>query len=205
MRFRWFSFRQWVILMNPCAITGNYSWQKSICVFLATLLKFCTGVYLGCFEHFWYPCCTNFSVAKLSDDGHNCWFSGPYAAHSSLVVMRRPFWVNPVFGLCCHCCGRVCHQCSFSLLLTQWTQHLTELISMASSPYTLLRHLWISIGLQPFAVTITAVCLVCPQHPLFFTAFVWNAFDWLEHHQSWWSCTTSLSGKKGKRLYWHHI
>ena len=51
---------------------------------------------------------------------------------------------------------------SFSQLLWQRTLPLTELTSAASSPYTFLRCLWISIALEPSAVrnSVTTLCLV---------------------------------------------
>jgi hypothetical protein len=51
---------------------------------------------------------------------------------------------------------------SFSLLLKQLIQHLTELTPMASSPQTLLRCLWICNQLEPCAISnsITTLCLV---------------------------------------------
>lgn len=50
----------------------------------------------------------------------------------------------------------------FSPLLKRRSQRLTELISTASSTYTLLRCLWICIGLEPSAVSssINILCLV---------------------------------------------
>jgi len=51
---------------------------------------------------------------------------------------------------------------SFSLLLKWLVQHITELTSMASSPYTLLRCLWICIQLECCAISnsVTTLCLV---------------------------------------------
>jgi hypothetical protein len=60
MPFHWLSFHQWVIMMNPGFITGNF---------------------LGCFvfngEHFQHTFYTYFPVAKVSDAGHNHRFSNP--------------------------------------------------------------------------------------------------------------------------------
>ena len=80
----------------------------------------------------------------------------------------------------------------------------SELISIAPSPYTLLKCLWISIGLQPFAlrnsvatswlVRASTVSGICTDNVL-------KARDWLEHQLSWWSWTVSLSGGKGKKFY----
>jgi hypothetical protein len=65
--------------------------------------------------------------------------------------------INPAF-----CLHRLCRgwptakglsPTSFSLLLKRRSQRVTELISTASSPCTLLRRLWISIGPDPSAVS----------------------------------------------------
>jgi hypothetical protein len=64
MPFHWLSFRQRVVMMNPGFITGNYSWHKSIFIFLTALEKLGTDVFSGCFvfdgENFLHPHCANF-------------------------------------------------------------------------------------------------------------------------------------------------
>ena len=92
---------------------------------------------------------------------------------------------------------------SFSLLLKWLIQHLTELTSMASSPYTLLRCLWICIQLEPCAISnsITTLCLVHTST----TSAILHRYSvkckCLEHQQSWWSWTALLSGGQGNKPY----
>ena len=134
-------------------------------VFLNMLEKFCTDVVLSflCFQQ---PPCTDFSVAKFSDEDHDHWFSIPCGGtHFTCdVVVIQNQHINLVFGLRHHCCGLSAtaglSPMSFSMLLKWKTQHLTELTSMALSPHTLLRCQ--GIGMEPSAVrnSITTLCLV---------------------------------------------
>jgi hypothetical protein len=83
-------------------------------------------------------------------------------------------------------------------------QSLSEPTSMASSPYRILKHLRISIGLEPSAIrnqSPLSAEYVCPQHPPFCTATVLKARDWLEHGWSWLCWTVSLSEGYGNKLY----
>ena len=87
----------------------------------------------------------------------------------------------------------------FSPLLNRRTQSPTELTSVASSPYTFLRRLWISIGIELSAVrnstnSLYLVRTVLPQHPPFCTPTVLNARDLLNHWLSWWRWKLLLSG-----------
>jgi len=61
-------------MMETRFITMNYFLQKSIYNFLNELEKFCTDVFLGCFEfdgkHFQHPICASFSATEFSDYGN---------------------------------------------------------------------------------------------------------------------------------------
>ena len=98
--------------MKTRFITSNYFLQKSIYNFLNAVEKFCTDVFLGCFEfngeHFQHPTRASFSAAKFSQDGNKRQFSNPYCnAHftccKEAVIPYQH--TNFVFGLCRHCCG----------------------------------------------------------------------------------------------------
>jgi hypothetical protein len=98
--------------MNPGFITGIYSWQKSISVFLTALEKFCTDVFSGCFvfdgEQFRHPPWADFSVAKFSDDGRNFRFHNPYcdvqltSRDAEVIPNQR---INALFCLLRRCRG----------------------------------------------------------------------------------------------------
>lgn len=114
------SFRQWVTTMNPGFITGNYSWQKNISVFLSALEKFCLTV-----SNSGYPVGAMFSVAKNSDDGQSHRFSKPQCGAKSTFcdVKIIPYQRNNlIFGLCDRCRDmsvrrcRVRHQCPLKRL-----------------------------------------------------------------------------------------
>lgn len=142
---------EWVVMMKTRFITSNYFLQKSIYNFLNAMEKFCTDVFLGCYEfeseHFQHPTCATFSVAKFSDDGNKQQFSNPYcSAHftccKEAVIPYQH--TNFVFGLCCHCCGwsalagPVTNDLSTALKMTDPAFKLTY---METSAYTLLRRL----------------------------------------------------------------
>lgn len=157
-------------------------------------------------EHIQHPPTTDFSLAKFYDDGRNCLFSNPccgaqFTSRDAEVIPNQ--YINLVFGHCCHCyhcCGWLPLQSlspmSFPLLSKQWTQHLSELTSMASSPYMLLRSLWISIGLEASAVrnSITTLCLV---HTSTFAILYCFCGDntCMEHWWCWCSWSVSLSSR----------
>jgi hypothetical protein len=93
-----------------------------------------------------------------------------------------------------------------SLLSKQRTQHLTELTSMASSPHTLLRSLWTTIGLEPSAVqnSIITLCLECTST---FTILYCYCGDntCMEHRWSWCSWGVLLSSHKARNSTQCHI
>lgn len=139
--------------------------------FLTVLQMFCRDVVLGsfvlCGQHFLHPVCTNFSAAKISDDGHNCLLPIPVVAQFTWcdVTVIPNQHINSLLSLpwlVSNCWAH--HQSpSFSPPLKQCSQHLTAIISLASSSYTLLRCLCASIRLQPSTVrkSNTTIYLVC--------------------------------------------
>ena len=99
------------------------------------------------------------------------WRQWPLVFHSLLqhtvylwIVVTPNQHINTVFGLCRHCCGWSAtvglSPMSFSRLLKQQTQYLTELTSMALSPHTLLRCKWTGMELSAVRNSITTLCLV---------------------------------------------
>ena len=143
-------------------------------------------------QHIRHPLCTDFSLVKFSDDGHNCQFSNPccgelFNSRDTEVVPNQH--INLVFGRY-HCHGWLATAgpvtSVFSLLSKQRTQHLTELTSMASSPYMLLRSLWITIGLEPAAVrnSITTLCLECTSTFAILYCYCGD-ITCMEHRWSW--------------------
>jgi hypothetical protein len=74
--------------------------------FLIAQEKFCTDVSLGWFvlngDNFQHQFCIDFSVAKFSDDVHNCWFSNPccgpqFTRRGAAFIQNHH--INPVCGL----------------------------------------------------------------------------------------------------------
>jgi hypothetical protein len=53
-------------------------------------------------EHFWHLPCTDFSVAKLSDDGHTHRFPDPCCHDAGVIPYQH---VNFVSGFCYCCLG----------------------------------------------------------------------------------------------------
>jgi hypothetical protein len=100
------------------------------------------------------------------------WRQWPPIFHSLLQHTVHLLWmavipnqhINTVFGLRHHGCGLSAtvglSPMSFSRLLKLQTQHLTELTSVALSPYTLFRCKW--IGMEPSAIrsSITTLSIV---------------------------------------------
>lgn len=122
-------------------------------------------------ENFQHLPCADFSVPKLCDEGHNCWFSNPYcgAQFNCCVEAVIP---NQCMNIVCglhHCCSAwlasvVPPPLYFSLLSRLWTRLINWLPYVASSPHTLFRHLWIPMGLVTSAVInsiTTTQCLLC--------------------------------------------
>lgn len=139
-------------------------------------MPFLLGCYVFDGEHFQHLPCADFSVAKLCDEDHNCWFSNPYcgAQFTCVEAVIPNQCMNIVCGLH-HCCSAWLASVGpsplyFSLLSKLWTCLINFLPFVASSPHTLFRHLWIPMVLVTSAVInsiTTTQCLVCMS-----TAFV---------------------------------
>lgn len=101
---------------------------------------------LGCFvfegEHFQHLPCADFSVAKLCDEGHNCWFSNPYCG-AQFTCCVEAIIPNKCMNIVCglhHCCSAWlasvrCHHCTFHCFQL-WTCLINWLPFVASSPHT---------------------------------------------------------------------
>lgn len=169
-----------VIVMKPGFITGN-SWRKSI----------------SAVPHPSYIDC---SVARFAADGHTCHFSNPdCGAQFTCIVAVNPSWpINLAFGLHHHHCGWSVTASPFPIVLFTALKTMdpaSEITSMISLSYTLLRCLWLSIGLELSAVgiSVTTLSLICTSTTsAIFTAAVLSICDWLEHQWSRWSWTVSL-------------
>jgi hypothetical protein len=151
-------------------------------------------------EHIQHPSYTDFSLAKSPDDGCNCQFSDPCcgAQFTSRDTVSHPESAHqPCFGHY-HCCGWLATAGPvtnvFSLLSKQRTQRLTELTSMAFSPYMLLTSLWITIGPEPSAVinSITTLCLECTSTFAILYCYCGDNTR-MEHRWSWYSWRMSLT------------
>lgn len=173
--------------------------------FLTVLQMFRRDAVLGsfvlCGQHFLYPLCTNSSAAKISDDGHNCLLPIPVVAEFTwcdVTVIPNQHINSPLSlpWLVSNCW--VHHQSpSFSPLLKQCGQHLTPIISLASSPYTLLRCLCVSIRLEPSTVrkSNTTICLVRTSTTFaILHCYCVECMDWLQHWWSWWRWKVLPSG-----------
>lgn len=159
-------------MMNPVFITGNYSWQKNISTFLSAVTKFCIVIFgLFCLmmrifsaylaETFLQPSSLMIIIMPLFKSLLQC-------THSSFVMMWQSAQIGTstlslvsVFSAVAGWPLQSLPPMSFSTLLGWQTQHLNELTTMASASHALLRHLWISTGLEPPAVSnsITTLCL----------------------------------------------
>ena len=104
-----------------------------------------------------------------------------------------------------------------SLLVKRQTQLLTELTSVASSPYMLQRHLWISIRLESSTIVNSFTCLPSIYvHNIQYFALPQCWHDWLEHLCPGWAgqchypvgkarkCTGCQIKKKIRRHYFHN-
>jgi len=147
-------------MMNLGFTTCNYSWQKSISIIL-TALEFFTDIVFGliCVLRWAFSALTlrKLFCSHVFDDGHNRRFSNPCSgAQFTCVAMVVPnqridfFW-----GLHCRCNGWYAAagpNTNFLFTSLKTTGPASELTFMESSPYTFLRRLLISIGLEPCAV-----------------------------------------------------
>jgi hypothetical protein len=167
MPLHWWSFRQWVMMMNPGSTTG-------ISVLLTALGKLGKGVFSGCFEPFRHPAYVDFSLAKFSDDRHKRQFTSPPPPRSLVVMLRSPrirALTLSLFSVVV--AGPVTSV--FTALKT--TDPASDLTSVASPRYTLLGRLWIAIGLKPCPAgnSVTALCIV--RSPVTSNIVDWYCFE----------------------------
>lgn len=193
MPFYLLSFCQWIIMMDPSFITVNYSWQKSISIFLSALEKLCTDVSSSCSafndEHFQLPPYRDFTVVKVSDDDHQCQFSNSYCGaqitgRDAAVIWNQCFSI--VCGLYSLCHGWSATAWSVTSVTTRKTTdpasdwaNICGSLTIHTSKTS--RNLYQTGAFHDSKFSHLSAKYIHPQRPIFCIATVLTAHDWLEH------------------------
>ena len=126
-------------MMNLGFTTYNYSWQKSISLFL-TALEFFTDFFSGWFvfygERFRHLPCAGFSVAMFSMTAITADFPNPVVVHSSLMLRWLSRISASTFSVVCIVAAAAVPVINFLFTSLKTTGPASELTFMESSPYT---------------------------------------------------------------------